>query len=65
MRKIRPAVLAVWEFIAGDDWLSAIGVVCTLGVIAVLSDSAISTWWVMPLAVCLLLVISLRKSMQR
>ncbi len=47
----------VWEFVVGDDWLTAIGVVLALGLTALLS-----AWWVMAAAVPLLLALSLRRA---
>jgi Na+-transporting NADH:ubiquinone oxidoreductase subunit NqrD len=48
---------AVWEFVVGDDWVTALGVVVALAVTALLS-----AWWVMAVAVPLLLAVSLRRA---
>jgi hypothetical protein len=42
------------EFLVGDDWVSAVGIVLGLSLTAVLADSG-PAWWVMPLIVPLLL----------
>jgi hydrogenase/urease accessory protein HupE len=52
----------VWEFVVGDDWVSALGVVVALGVTAALAGAGVSAWWVMPVAVVALLALSLRRA---
>jgi hypothetical protein len=52
----------VWEFVVGDDWLTALGVVLALALTALLASAAISAWWVMPLAVIGLLALSIRRA---
>jgi hypothetical protein len=52
--------VAFWyDFIVGDDWVVAVGVVAALALAAVLARSGIQAWWVMLIAVALLLIISL------
>jgi hypothetical protein len=60
--RIRVLLLAVWEFVAGDDWRTAIGVVFALGLTAILAAAGIPAWWVMPLAVFGLLALSIRRA---
>jgi hypothetical protein len=50
----------MWEFVAGDDWRTALGVVLALALTALLADASISAWWVMPLSVLGLLALSIR-----
>lgn len=52
---MRRAGEAVWEFVVGDDWVTAVGVVLAVAVTAALQGAGISAWWVMPLAVLVLL----------
>jgi membrane protein implicated in regulation of membrane protease activity len=52
------AAAGVWEFVAGDDWVTAIGVVVALAVTALLSEAS-AAWLVMPLAVVVLLASSI------
>lgn len=59
MSWLRKALLAVWEFVVGDDWRTAVGVVVALGLTAVVAATGASAWWVMPVAVALLLWLSL------
>jgi len=62
MRRVRGFLLGVWDFIVGDDWRTALGVVLALGLTALLADAGVSAWWVMPLAVLGLLVQSIRRA---
>jgi uncharacterized membrane protein len=49
-----------YEFIVGDDWLVAVGVVCALALTCVLHvTTTVPVWWVLPGAVLILLPTSL------
>ncbi len=61
MSALRSAALAVWEFVVGDDWRTALGVCLALGLVAILAGLGVAAWWVMPLAVAGLLWASLRR----
>jgi hypothetical protein len=52
---------AVWEFVVGDDWITAAGVVVALGLTALLAGA----WWIMPASVLVLLAFSLRRAARR
>ena len=58
VKRIREALLGVWEFVAGDDWVTAAGVVLSLGLTALISEGS-AGWFVMPIAVALLLTLSI------
>jgi hypothetical protein len=49
-----------YEFIVGDDWRVAAGVVAALGLTALLAAQDIAAWWVMPIAIVGILLGSLR-----
>ena len=51
-----------WDFVVGDDWRVAALVVAAIGVTAAVAASDIAAWWVMPLAVVLVLAVSLRRA---
>jgi len=51
-----------WDFIVGDDWRVAAGVAIALGLTAALTDHGWSAWWLLPLAVAVLLVRSLQRA---
>lgn len=62
MSGIERAAQAVWDFIVGDDWLTAAGVVVTIGVTAALAAAGLPAWWMMPVGVLAVLVVSLWRS---
>ncbi|MDQ6810361.1 MAG: hypothetical protein M3Z95_00495 [Actinomycetota bacterium] len=62
MSWIIKAARGVWEFVVGDDWMTAVGVVAALGVTALIASSDAAAWWVMPPAVLALLALSLRRA---
>lgn len=57
------AFAAFWyDFIVGDDWRVAVGVVLALGLTYVLAhNTAAPAWWITPVAVLILLPLSLRR----
>jgi hypothetical protein len=65
MNVVVRAARDVWEFVVGDDWRVAAGVVVTLGVTAAVAGAGAGGWWVMPPAVVLLLAESLRRAARR
>jgi hypothetical protein len=62
MTRVRAFLLAVWDFVVGDDWRTAIGVALALALTALVAALGISAWWVMPLAVLGLLALSIRRA---
>ena len=58
MRWIEGFLRFVWDFVVGDDWRIAAGVVAALGVTALVADTAVSAWWILPVGVALVLGIS-------
>ena len=58
MSRVRDAITGAWEFVVGDDWLTAAGVVLALGLTAIVSQGG-PAWFVMPLAVAGLLALSI------
>jgi hypothetical protein len=51
---------AFWyDFIVGDDWRVAVGVVAALAVTYGLSRTSVPTWWILPAALVLFLPLSL------
>jgi hypothetical protein len=61
MARVSGLLLAVWEFVVGDDWRTALGVVLALALTALLAV-IVSDWWVMPLAVLALLALSIHRA---
>jgi hypothetical protein len=50
-----------WDFIVGDDWRVAAGLAVALALTGVLEHHGVSAWWLLPLAVGLLLTESVRR----
>jgi len=53
-----------WDFVVGDDWIAAAGVIAAIGVTAAVARSSVSAWWVMPLGVTLVLYGSIRRAIR-
>jgi hypothetical protein len=51
-----------WDFLVGDDWLVAVGIVVALALTALVSATSIPAWWLLPLAVAAVLWASLRRA---
>jgi hypothetical protein len=51
-----------WDFIVGDDWRIAAGVIVALAATAALAAASVPAWWLLPLAVVALLGLSLRRA---
>jgi len=62
MNTVRRIALGVWDFVVGDDWVSAAGVVVALGATALLAGAGATAWWLMPVAVAALLGASLYRA---
>lgn len=48
----------VWDFVVGDDWRVAVGVVIALGVTALAAGTGIAAWWILPVGVAAILALS-------
>jgi len=64
MRLLVAALRGAWEFVVGDDWRTAVGVIVTLALTAALARTSIAAWWVVPVGVIALLVLSIRRAMR-
>jgi hypothetical protein len=54
-----------YEFIVGDDWRIATGVVAALGITALLArTTALPVWWIVVVVVLALLPLSIRRSVR-
>jgi hypothetical protein len=54
-----------YDFIVGDDWRIAVGVVITVVGVYVAAHHGLNWWWLLPLAVASLLTISVMHEMRR
>lgn len=55
MTVVRSFLRFLSEFVIGDDWRVAAGVVLALGITAAVATSSVPAWWVLPVAVFFLL----------
>lgn len=55
MRRVEALLRFLWSFVIGDDWRIAAGVAAALGVTALIAGASVAAWWILPLAVALLL----------
>lgn len=62
MKKIAAFGRFWWNFVVGDDWLSAAGVAIAIGATAAVAAGGVAAWWVLPVAVLLVLYVSLRRA---
>jgi hypothetical protein len=54
---------AFWyDFVIGDDWLVAVGVVIGLAGTYGLSKAGVTAWWLAPLLIAILLPVSLSRA---
>jgi hypothetical protein len=60
------AFAAFWyDFIVGDDWRVAVGVVIAFAITYGVSRTSVAAWWIAPVAVGLLLPLSLWRHTRR
>jgi hypothetical protein len=53
-----------YDFIVGDDWRIAVGVVLAIAVVDVTARHGANWWWLLPLAVAALLTVSVLREMR-
>jgi hypothetical protein len=51
-----------WEFVVGDDWLAAAGVLAGIAATALLAHAGVNAWWLLPPVVVGVLYASLRRA---
>ncbi|MFI1916210.1 hypothetical protein [Nocardia sp. NPDC020380] len=57
------AFLAFWyDFVVGDDWVAAVGVVTGLAVTTTLVHLGVNAWWLLPVLVAAVFALSLRRA---
>jgi hypothetical protein len=61
MKYLRSFALFWWNFVVGDDWRVAAGLAVALGATWALAHNDVNAWWLLPVAVALILVESVRR----
>jgi tryptophan-rich sensory protein len=62
--KLGGVALGAWELVVGEDWRTALGVVMAIALTALLAEVTVAAWLVMPVAVLLLLAMSVWRSVR-
>jgi hypothetical protein len=62
--RLRRFVAFWYDFVVGDDWLVAVGIVAGLALTYALSRTSMPAWWVVPAVVAFLLPISLWRAIR-
>ena len=53
-----------WNFVIGDDWLVAVLVAAAIGATAILAAAGVAAWWLLPLAVPVVVWLSLHRAIR-
>lgn len=62
MRHVESFLRFLWDFVVGDDWRIAVGVVVALAATAVVAGTTVAAWWILPVAVAVLLAASVLRA---
>jgi hypothetical protein len=62
MRRVRAFGLFWWDFVVGDDWRAALGLLVAIAITGGLAAAGVAAWWFLPLAVAVVLALSLRRA---
>jgi hypothetical protein len=62
---LRRIVLAIWDFVVGDDWRLALAAVLAIGLTAAVCALGLNAWWLAPVVAIAALRWSLRGARPR
>jgi large-conductance mechanosensitive channel len=57
-RRLRAFAMFLWDFVVGDDWRLAVGVVAGLALTAVVAGLGVTAWWLLPVLAAAMLAAS-------
>jgi hypothetical protein len=63
--RIRAFGAGVYDFVIGDDWVVAAGVVIGLALTYLISHQGAAAWWLLPAVLAVLLPVSLWRAVRR
>ncbi len=63
--RIKAIAAFFYDFVVGDDWRVAVGVVAALAVTYAVSRTSVPAWWIVPVAVLALLPFSLWRAVRK
>jgi hypothetical protein len=55
VKRVEAFLRFLWDFVVGDDWRIAVGVVIALAITGVVAGTSVAAWWIVPVAVIALL----------
>lgn len=58
MRRLWALARFLWDFVIGDDWPTAVGIAIALAVTALVAETGVPAWWILPVGVIALLAAS-------
>jgi hypothetical protein len=61
MSRVRSFGTFWWDFVVGDDWRVAAGILVALGLTLLLVHWGVNAWWLLPLAVVVVLWSAVRR----
>jgi hypothetical protein len=64
MAAVRSFLAFAYDLLVGDDWMVAAGIVIALALTAALTTAGVPAWWLLPLALVGLLVLSLVRAIR-
>jgi phage shock protein PspC (stress-responsive transcriptional regulator) len=64
-KRVKAFFAFLYDFVIGDDWRIAVGVVAGLAVTYAVSQTSVPSWWVMPALLVILLPASLWRATRR
>lgn len=65
MSKLRTFAAFWYDFVVGDDWRVALTVAAALAITYGVSRTSVPAWWLLPVAVALILPLSLLRVTRR